>query len=92
VFDSGSSDSTASVIATITYKRGLEMAASFRNDYYPKYAKLYDKISEQQSKGEAVAQTDRDQLWKWHGRLETMKKEISAAAKREHQRVISLSQ
>lgn len=82
VFDSGSSDSSGSVIDTITYEQGIEKAKNFREKYYPQYVKLYDSISERQSKGETIRQDEREKLWKMHRRLEELKREIGVAAKR----------
>lgn len=83
VFDSGSSDSSISVMDNITYEQGVEKAKNFREKFYPQYVKLYDSISERQSKGEAIKQDEREKLWKMHRRLEEMKREIAIAAKRE---------
>jgi RNA polymerase II elongation factor ELL len=82
VFDSGSSDSSGSVNDTITYEQGIEKAKNFREKYYPQYIKLYDSISDRQSKGETIRQDEREKLWKMHRRLEELKREIGVAAKR----------
>ena len=37
------SDSTGSVLDSITYSQGVNMAEKFRDDYYPAYTKLYDE-------------------------------------------------
>ncbi|KAM0720526.1 hypothetical protein Q7P37_004662 [Cladosporium fusiforme] len=83
VFDSGSSDSSTSVVENITYQDGVEKAKKFRETFYPQYVKLYDSISERQNKGETIRQEERERLWKMHRRLEEMKREIAIAAKRE---------
>lgn len=83
VFDSGSSDSSGSAMDNITYEQGVEKAKNFRERFYPEYVKLYDSISERQSKGETIRQEERDKLWKMHRRLEEMKREIAVASKRE---------
>lgn len=83
VFDSGSSDSSGSVMDNITYEQGVEKAKNFRERFYPEYVKLYDSISDRQSKGDIIRQEEREKLWKMHRRLEEMKREIAVASKRE---------
>lgn len=81
VFDSGSSDSSG-VIDTITYEQGIEKAKKFRESYYPQYVRLYDSITERQSKGETIPREEREKLWRMHRKLEELKREIGVAAKR----------
>jgi RNA polymerase II elongation factor ELL len=82
VFDSGSSDSSGSVIDTITYEQGVEKAKKFREQFYPQYVRLHDSISERQKKGETIQKDEREKLWRMHRRLEELKREIGVAAKR----------
>jgi RNA polymerase II elongation factor ELL len=82
VFDSGSSDSSGSVMDTITYEQGVEKAKNFREKYYPQYVKLYDSIAERNAKGETIRQEERDKLWRMHHRLQELKREIGVAAKK----------
>jgi len=83
-FDSGSSDSAASVMDTITYSQGVNLAEKFRNQYYPAYAAMYDALAAKEAKGEKVGKDERDKLWAMHRRLEQMKREIQIASEREH--------
>ncbi|EMC98612.1 hypothetical protein BAUCODRAFT_375823 [Baudoinia panamericana UAMH 10762] len=85
-FDTGSSsDSTASVIDTITYTQGVNLAEKFRDVYYPAYAVMYDAQAAKQAKGEKISKDERDRLWAMHNRLVQMKREIETASQREHQ-------
>ncbi|KAK4543905.1 hypothetical protein LTR36_004679 [Oleoguttula mirabilis] len=82
--DSGSSDSAGSVLDTITYAQGLNMAEKFRDVYYPAYAQMYDGQVAKEAKGETVTKDERERLWAMHRRLEQMKREIQIASEREH--------
>lgn len=77
------SDSGSSIIDTITYKQGVEIARQFRDKYYPQYAKLYDEQVATEKRGEQVPREERQRLWQLHRRLEQMKREIKAASERE---------
>ncbi|TKA53272.1 hypothetical protein B0A55_13348, partial [Friedmanniomyces simplex] len=82
-FDSGSSDSAASVLDTITYAQGVHLAEKFRDQYYPAYAAMYDAQAAREGKGEGVGREERERLWAMHRRLEQMKREIQRAGERE---------
>lgn len=82
VFDSGSSDTSGSIMDTITYEQGIEKAKNFREKYYPQYIKLYDSIDDRQRRGETIRQEEREKLWRMHRRLEELKREITVASKR----------
>ncbi|KAK0272839.1 hypothetical protein LTR57_015617 [Friedmanniomyces endolithicus] len=82
-FDSGSSDSAASVLDTITYTQGVTLAEKFRDQYYPAYAAMYDAQAAEEMKGEMVGTEERERLWAMHRRLEQMKREIRVAGERE---------
>lgn len=81
---SGSSDSAASVIDSITFTQGVNLAEKFRDVYYPAYAQMYDAQAAKQAKGEVVSKDERERLWAMHRRLEQMKREIQIASQREH--------
>ncbi|KXL45282.1 hypothetical protein M433DRAFT_144007 [Acidomyces richmondensis BFW] len=86
-FDSSTgsgSDSAASVLDTITYTQGVNLAEKFRDVYYPAYAQMYDSQAAKRAKGEEVSKAESERLWAMHRRLEQMKREIQAAALREH--------
>ena len=85
-FDGSSSDSAASILDTITFNQGVSVAEKFRDHYYPVYAKMYDGMAARQAKGEVIPPDEREQLWKMHGRLDQMKREIRAASQRENGR------
>ncbi|KAI7667257.1 hypothetical protein KC318_g5995, partial [Hortaea werneckii] len=76
------SDSTGSVLDSITYSQGVNMAEKFRDDYYPAYTKLYDEQAAKEAKGEVITKDERDRLWAMHRRLEQMKREIEIASQR----------
>ncbi len=86
-FDSGSSDSAASVLDTITYTQGVTLAEKFRDQYYPAYAAMYDAQAAREVKGEVVGSEERERLWAMHRRLEQMKREIRVAGEREQREV-----
>ena len=81
--DGDGSDSAASVIDTITYNQGVAVAEKFRDIYYPAYAKLYDEQAATEARGEKVSTVERQRLLDMHKRLEQMKREIAAAARRQ---------
>lgn len=81
---STSTESTASIIDSISYSQGVTMAQKFRDEYYPRYAKLYDEQAAMERRGETVPRDERQRLWDMHRRLEQMKREIKAASQREH--------
>ncbi|KAK0337840.1 hypothetical protein LTR91_010807 [Friedmanniomyces endolithicus] len=86
-FDSGSSDSAASVLDTITYTQGVTLAEKFRDQYYPAYAAMYDAQAAREVKGEVVGSEERERLWAMHRRLEQMKREIRVAGEREQREI-----
>ncbi|KAK1817559.1 hypothetical protein LTR12_008084 [Friedmanniomyces endolithicus] len=86
-FDSGSSDSAASVLDTITYTQGVTLAEKFRDQYYPAYAAMYDAQAAKEVKGEVVGGEERERLWAMHRRLEQMKREIRVAGEREQREI-----
>ncbi|KAK0933216.1 hypothetical protein LTR29_015182 [Friedmanniomyces endolithicus] len=86
-FDSGSRDSAASVLDTITYTQGVTLAEKFRDQYYPAYAAMYDAQAAREVKGEVVGSEERERLWAMHRRLEQMKREIRVAGEREQREV-----
>ena len=77
------SDSATSVIDSITYTQGVNLAEKFRDVYYPAYTKMYDAQAAKEAKGETISKDERDRLWAMHRRLEQMKREIQIAAQRE---------
>lgn len=82
-FDGGSSDSSMSVIDTITFNRGVDLAMKFQDEDYPQYTLLYDSIHTRQQNGEAVSSEEIRKLWEMHKRLQQMKHEIEAASERQ---------
>merc|ERR1712072_1363413 len=76
------SDSTGSVLDSVTYSQGVNMAEKFRDDYYPAYTKLYDEQAAKEAKGEVITKDERERLWAMHRRLEQMKREIEIASQR----------
>ncbi|RMY01808.1 hypothetical protein D0867_11266 [Hortaea werneckii] len=76
------SDSTGSVLDSITYSQSVNMAEKFRDDYYPAYTKLYDEQAAKEAKGDVITKDERDRLWAMHRRLEQMKREIEIASQR----------
>lgn len=87
-FDSSAgsgSDSAASVLDTITYTQGVNLAEKFRDVYYPAYAQMYDAQAAKRAKGEEVSKEEAERLWAMHRRLEQLKREIQTAALREQQ-------
>jgi RNA polymerase II elongation factor ELL len=86
-FDGGggsSSDSAASVLDTITFTQGVNLAEKFRDVYYPAYARLYDAQAAKDAKGEVVSPDERDHLLAMHRRLQQMKREIEVASQRDY--------
>lgn len=79
---SNSSDSAASVLDSITFTQGVNLAEKFRDTYYPAYTKMYDAQAAKEASGVAVGKEERERLWAMHRRLEQMKMEIRRASLR----------
>jgi len=84
LLDGDGSDSTVSVVDTITYSQGVSLAESFQKHWYPAYEKLYNELESKEGRGETIDKEERDRLWGMHRRLEQRKREIQAASRREH--------
>ena len=78
------SDSQSSILNDISYSQGITLAQRFQDEYYPRYAKMYDEQAAKETRGEKVAKEERDRLWAMHRRLEQIKREIKAASQRGH--------
>lgn len=83
LFDGGSSDSSMSVIDTITFGQGIDLAMKFQDEYYPQYTLLYDSIHTRQQSGEVVGLEDMKKLWEMHKRIQQIKRELEAASERQ---------
>jgi len=61
-----------------SWERALDDAEKFRNEYYPAYQKLYNKIAGMKA-GEA-SRDELDELFRMHERLKSMKRDIKVIA------------
>ncbi|KAJ9629495.1 hypothetical protein H2203_001869 [Taxawa tesnikishii (nom. ined.)] len=69
--------SSASSTVQLSWERALDESDKFRNEYYPAYTKLYDRL--QGMDPADVTEEDAHKLWRMHHRLQQMKKEIRLA-------------
>lgn len=75
---SGGSNGNDSPAVRLSWDRALDQADKFKNEYYPAYIRLYDRL--QNMREDEVSEEDRRKLWRMHTRLRQMKREISLAA------------
>ncbi|KAK5163790.1 uncharacterized protein LTR77_010464 [Saxophila tyrrhenica] len=74
------------VAENLTYAHGVQLAERFLYEFYPKYSKLYDKLSAAEAQGETVSKEDRDLLLAMDARLRQMKREIEIASTKEEKK------
>lgn len=79
----GSIDDASTVMDSITYMQGVNLAEQFRDKYYPAYAKLYDEQAAKEARGETVTREERERLLDMHNRVAQMKREMDVASQRE---------